>query len=253
MVYYGVDYYPEHWPEERWTEDARLMQEAGINVVRMAEFAWGKLEPREGNYDFSWLDGAIDTLTARGISVVLGTPTASPPPWLMDAHPDMFIGWPDGTRATYGSRRPYCPTSATYREYSARITRAMAEHYHDYPHIIGWQVDNEFGERCYCPNCQRAFQKWLRRKYSTLDELNARWGTAFWSHVYTDWSQIPLPWTTAQFALHPAPPVANPGLALDYYRFMSDSYVDYERIQVEILCQLCPGHFVTKSSLLMPR
>jgi beta-galactosidase len=246
MFHYGVDYYPEHWPEERWGEDACLMQDAGITIVRLAEFAWGRLEPREGQVDFDWLDRAIDTLAARKIKVLLGTPTASPPPWLMAAHPDMFIVWVNGVRATYGSRRPCCPSNATYRDYSARITRAMAEHYKDHPHVIGWQIDNEFGDRCYCLDCQRAFHAWLQREYGTLDELNTRWGTVFWSHVYTDWSQIPLPWSTSQPALSTnATVVANPSLALDYYRFMSDTYVEYQQVQVEILRELCPRHLIT--------
>lgn len=237
MLPYGVDYYPEHWPQARWAEDARLMQEAGINVVRLAEFAWSKLEPAEGCYDFGWLDQAIETLAARGIKTVLGTPTASPPPWLMAAHPDAFLVDASGVRNTYGNRRQYCPTHPAYREYSARIVRAMAGHYKDTPHVIGWQIDNEFGDRCYCPECQRAFQAWLEAKYGTLDALNARWGTVFWSHTYSDWAQIPLPWTTSR-----AP---NPALALDYARFMSDTYVAYQQVQVDILRQACPRHLIT--------
>lgn len=237
MFFYGVDYYPEHWPEARWEEDARLMQEAGINVVRLAEFAWSRLEPRDGQFDFAWLDRALDTLGARGIKAVLGTPTASPPPWLMSAHPECFLVEANGVRNTYGNRRQYCPTHPVYREHSARIVRAMAAHYHAHPQVIGWQIDNEFGDRCYCAECQRGFQDWLKARHGSLDDLNARWGTIFWSHVYTDWSQIPLPWTTSR-----AP---NPGLALDYCRFMSDTYVSYQQAQVDILRQMCPDHFIT--------
>ena len=235
--YYGVDYYPEHWPEERWEKDARLMQEAGLNVVRLAEFAWSKLEPSEGHFDFAWLDCAITTLSAHGIKVVLGTPTASPPPWVMLSDPDMFIVREDGRRATFGNRREYCPTNANYRRHSARIVRAMAEHYRDNRQVIGWQIDNEFGDRCYCPNCQRRFQEWLKERFGTLNAINERWGTIFWSHVYTNWSQIPLPWTTSG-----AP---NPGLALDYARFMSAMYVGYQQEQVDILQEVCPQHFIT--------
>ncbi len=237
MFYYGVDYYPEHWPDARWGEDARLMQEAGINVVRLAEFAWSRLEPRDGQFDFAWLDRALEVLGARGIKAVLGTPTASPPPWLMAAHPECYLVEANGARNTYGNRRQYCPTNAAYRDCSARVVRAMAEHYKAHPQVIGWQIDNEFGDRCYCPECQRAFQAWLKARYGTLDELNARWGTIFWSHVYADWSQIPLPWTTSR-----AP---NPGLALDYCRFMSDTYVSYQQAQIDILRPTCPEHFIT--------
>ncbi|MDH7485882.1 MAG: beta-galactosidase [Anaerolineae bacterium] len=237
MFYFGVDYYPEHWPEERWPEDARLMAEAGFNVVRLAEFAWSKLEPRQGEYDFAWLDRAIALLHERGIRVILGTPTASPPPWLMAGHPDIFRVGEDGRRVTFGNRREYCPNHPVYHEYTRHIVTRMAAHYADHPAVIGWQIDNELGDRCYCPLCARAFQDWLRRRYGSLDVLNQRWGTTFWSHVYTDWEQIPLPLATGGSP--------NPGLALDFFRFSSDSTVAYQQLQVDILRQRCPRHVIT--------
>jgi len=170
MFYFGVDYYPEHWPEERWPEDARLMAEAGFNVVRLAEFAWSKMEPSEGQYDFEWLDRAIALLASHDIQVVIGTPTASPPPWLMTKHPDLFRVREDGQRWTYGNRREYCPNSPTYHDYTRLIVTRMAEHYAGHPAVIGWQIDNEFGDRCYCPVCAEAFQDWLQRRYGSLDE-----------------------------------------------------------------------------------
>jgi beta-galactosidase len=237
VFYFGVDYYPEHWLEERWPEDARLMAEAGFNVVRLAEFAWSLLEPEEGRYDFDWLDRVISILSPHGIRVVLGTPTASPPPWLMSKHPDMFRVDEAGWRATYGNRRRYCPHSPAYHDHTRRIVMRMAEHFADHPAVIGWQIDNEFGERCYCSTCASAFQHWLRRRYASLDALNRAWGTVFWSHVYTDWSQIPLPLATGGSP--------NPGLALDYFRFMSDSFAAYQRLQVDVLRAECPTHFIT--------
>lgn len=236
-MYYGADYYPEHWPEERWPEDARLMQQAGFNVVRLAEFAWTRMEPREGVYEFGWLDRAISLLAEHGIQAVLGTPTAAPPAWLMRAYPECFLVNRHGQRLTYGHRRNTCPTNPIYREYSRRIVQAMAEHYADNPHVIGWQIDNEFGDRCYCPVCQRAFQEWLKRKYGSLEALNQAWGTDFWSHIYTAWQEIPVPLATSY--------TNNPGLALDYRRFMSDTYVEYQRMQVEILRRTAPGKFIT--------
>jgi len=237
VFYFGVDYYPEHWPEERWPEDARLMAEAGFNVVRLAEFAWVKMEPHDGQYDFTWLDRAIEVLAARGIKVILGTPTASPPAWLMAKYPDLYLVRDDGTPWTYGNRREYCPNNPTYHDYTRRIVTAMAEHYAGHPAVIGWQIDNEFGDRCYCPLCNRAFQDWLRRRYGTLDNLNEKWGTIFWGHTYSEWSQIPLPLTTCRSA--------NPGLWLDFYRFASDSYVKYQQMQIDILRHMCPGHVIT--------
>lgn len=237
MFYFGVDYYPEQWPGERWPIDARLMSEAGFNVVRLAEFAWSRMEPVEGKYDFEWLDRAIAILQAYGIKVVLGTPTASPPPWLMSKSPDLFRVRGDGLRVTYGNRREYCPNQPLYHEHSRRIVTEMARHYANHPAIIGWQIDNEFGERCYCPTCAQKFQTWVRSRYESLDDLNQKWGTIFWSHVYNDWTEIPLPLSTGGSP--------NPGLALDFYRFCSDSYVAYQQIQVDILRAQCPGHFIT--------
>jgi beta-galactosidase len=237
MFYFGVDYYPEHWPEERWAEDARLMAQAGFNVARLAEFAWSYLEPRPGHFDFDWLDRAVEVLQARGIQVILGTPTASPPPWVMAIYPDAYRVLHSGQRQTYGNRREYCPTHPGYRERGRIVTQALAEHYADHPAVIGWQIDNEFGDRCYCPICQAHFQAWLQEKYGSLDTLNDDWGTAFWSHVYTDWSQIPVPVETGGSA--------NPGLDLDYRRFMSDAYTCFQQEQVDILRRVCPNHFVT--------
>lgn len=236
MFHFGVDYYPDQWPEARWAEDARLMQAAGFNVVRMAEFAWALLEPEAGRYDFDWLDRAIALLAQHGVRTVLGTPTASAPVWLMRRYPDAFRLREDGLRVTYGNRRAHCPTNPDYHEHSRQIVARMAEHYADNPAVIGWQIDNEFGERCYCPNCARAFQDWLRRRHGTLDELNRRWGTAFWSHVYRDWSDVPAPLSTGSSP--------NPGLALDFYRFTSDAYVAFQQQQVDLLRRHCPKHFI---------
>lgn len=237
MFYFGVDYYPEQWEQSRWSRDAQLMREAGVNVVRLAEFAWSRMEPEEGKYQFAWLDEAINLLGENGIQVVLGTPTASPPPWVMEKYPDAFIQWADGRYATYGSRREYCPNQQGYRELSRSITRAMAQHFQTNPHVIGWQTDNEFGDRCYCSHCQQAFQNWLKEHYQTLDAVNRRWGTVFWSHEYSKWEQIPTPKKTGY--------IHNPGLELDYFRFMSESYVAFQDEQITILRELCPEHFIT--------
>lgn len=234
---YGADYYPEQWPEARWAEDARMMRDAGFNAVRLAEFAWARMEPEEGRFDFAWLDRAIAILSAQGIRVVLGTPTASPPPWLMADRADLFRVEANGVRKSYGLRREYCPNHPAYRDHAARIVTRMAEHYADDPAVIGWQVDNEFGDRCYCELCRKRFQEWLRIRHGSLQALNERWGTVFWSHLYSDWSQIPLPMETAG--------TPNPGLALDYRRFMSDSYREFQKLQVDILRRICPRHSIT--------
>lgn len=233
----GADYYPEHWPEERWETDARLMEEAGFTVVRLAEFAWAMLEPREGQYEFAWLDRAIGILGKRGISVILGTPTASTPPWVHCKYPETVSTTKEGQKTPYGMRQSVCFSSGTFNRLSERITRAMAEHYAGNPHVIGWQTDNEFcAHLCYCDLCGRTFQDWLRAKYGTLEAVNRAWGTHFWNHIYRDWSEIPVP---------KRPDCDNPSLYLDWGRFASDNVVRFQHEQVKILRSCCPEHFIT--------
>ena len=164
-MYFGVDYYPEHWPEERWEIDAQMMQAAHLNVVRVAEFAWAKLEPAEGYFDFKWLDRAIDVLNRYGLKVIIGTPTATPPKWLIDKHPDILPRDADGHVRGFGSRCHYCATNEAYKWHTDVIVGELAKHYGQHPGVIGWQTDNEFGchstVRCYCDSCQRAFRRWL--------------------------------------------------------------------------------------------
>jgi beta-galactosidase len=238
---FGVCYYPEHWPQERWAEDARLMREAGLDLVRLAEFAWSKMEPQPGRYEWDWLDEAIATLAGEGLQIILGTPTAAPPVWLTRQQPDILRQDSDGRYRDHGTRRHYCPNSPTYRHYSRTIVSAMAQRYGQDERVIGWQIDNEFGggrtARCYCPRCTLAFQGWLRARYGQVEALNQAWGTIFWSQTYGDWSEIRPP--------HDGIDKPNPSHELDYYRFCSDSFVSYQQEQVELLRQLSPGRFIT--------
>ncbi len=237
----GVCYYPEHWPEERWPIDARQMREAGISIVRIAEFAWALMEPSQGTYSWDWLDQAIETMAVEGHDLVLCTPTAAPPAWLIQAHPEILPVDEEGRRRRFGSRRHYCPNNATYRAHSNRIATALAERYGEHPSVIGWQIDNEFGcyfARCYCPICVDAFREWLKAKYQTLEALNQAWGTVFWSQVYDRWEQIKPPNLTV------AEP--NPSHVLDYYRFYSDSWVEYQQVQIDALREtISADQFIT--------
>lgn len=237
---FGVAYYPEHWPENYWERDARMMQEAGVNVVRMGEFAWYLMEPREGVYDFSLFDRAIATLARRGIKTILGTPTATPPKWLTAKYPEVLGVFADGRAANDQTRRHACYNSPVYRRLSRRIVEEMAAHYRDNPNVIGWQTDNEFNcgfSECYSESCRRAFREWLRGRYGSLPALNEAWGTAFWSQWYDAWSQVDLPF--------PAPAPHNPALMLDFKRFISDSVESFQREQVEVLRKARPGDFIT--------
>jgi len=235
---FGADYYPEHWPKERWTKYAGLMEELGFNTVRLAEFAWSKIEPKEGEYNFGWLDEALKILSKKGIKAIIGTPTAAPPPWIIKADPEILQVDGYGKRKAEGTRKNYCANNPNYIEYSKRIVEKMVLHYKDNPNVIGWQIDNEFGcELCYCVNCVKAFRDWLRRKYRSLDELNKACGLIFWGQEYESWDEI----------YPPRPPfdMQNPSLCLEWRRFSSDSWVNYQQVQVDIIRKYAPHQLIT--------
>ena len=239
-LWFGVDYYPEHWPKDRWRLDAELMSSAGFNVVRLAEFAWCRLEPSPGRFDFQWLDESINLLAERNIRVVLGTPTASPPSWLVKLHPDILPLSYRGHRMPPVARRHYCPNNPNYLRAVERIVTAMAEHYRENENVVGYQIDNELSlgeEYCYCEYCISLFREWLKRKYGDIRMLNEAYGTVFWSHEYRDWAEIHPP----------TPPLdrCNRGLALDWLRFRSESFIRFLEFQVEIIRSVSPNKKVT--------
>jgi beta-galactosidase len=244
----GVAYYPEQWPRERWEIDAANMVEAGIVVARIGEFAWSRVEPSAGAFELDWLDEAVGVLASAGLEVILGTPTAAPPAWLVEQHPEILPVRADGRVHGFGHRRHYCPNQPAMRDAAARIVRALAERFGTDERVVAWQIDNELGGRCYCDTCREAFQSWLAARYDSLTVLNEVWGTAFWSQEYTSWTQIPLP-----DGASPPPPGAfgfgrnapNPGLALDFRRFTSDSLIDFLRLQVAILRAACESQPIT--------
>ena len=243
-MYFGVAYYPEHWPRERWNEDARLMKEAGINAIRVGEFAWSWMEPEEGNYDLGWLDEAIELFAGYGIKTVLGTPTATPPKWLTAKHADILPMNEFGRRANHGGRRHCCLNSPTYMLYTKKIVEKLSSHYADNEAVVGWQIDNELGNPyCYCDTCQQSFEEWLKKKYESLEDLNQRWGNAFWSTDFTAWEQIPLPCGNVGDVDH------NPTMKLEYRRFYSDTVCDYIALQAKILKRVTPHKFVTHNFL----
>ncbi|WWR16409.1 beta-galactosidase [Lachnospiraceae bacterium JLR.KK008] len=236
----GAAYYPEHWDRKRWETDCRLMRDMGINTVRMGEFGWSVMEREEGKLDFSLYDEAIGLLWEHGISTILGTPTATPPAWLCEKYPDIYMEDRDGQVRGFGSRRHYCYRHKGYLWATAKIVRAMAEHYKDDKRVIAWQIDNELGcedeVRCYCEDCRETFSQWLKRKYKSLDALNEAWGTVFWSQIYTKWEQIVLP---RQTVVDPYTGNGhNPGLLLDFAEFSSDSLIEFAKIQCDVLRSL---------------
>ncbi|GAB4563592.1 MAG: beta-galactosidase [Haliangiales bacterium] len=236
----GVCYYPEHWPESRWAEDARLMAGLGITYVRIGEFCWSRLEPARDQLRWGWLDRALTTLADAGLRVVLGTPTATPPKWLIDARPDILAHDDQGRPRRFGSRRHTCFSSPAWLEETRRIVELVASRYGPHPAVVGWQIDNEYGchdtVRSYAPHCEPAFQAWLRRRYQHVDKLNQAWGTVFWSQEYADFDQVSLPHLTVT--------EANPAHRLDYARFSSDQVIAYHQLQAEIVAAHAPGRFI---------
>ena len=232
---FGADYNPEQWPREVWREDMRLMREAGVNIVSLGIFSWALLEPRPGEWDFSWLDEVMDLLHENGIDVDLATATASPPPWLTRLHPEVLPQTIDGTVLWPGARQHWRPTSPVFREKALRLVRALAERYARHPALVAWHISNELG--ChniydFSDDAARAFRQWLRERYGSLDALNDAWGTAFWSQHYGEWDEILPP--------RVAPTQRNPGHQLDFERFSSDAVRDHLRAEAAVLREITP-------------
>ena len=227
----GVCYYPEHWPQERWAEDARRMRDAGLSLVRIGEFSWSQLEPDSGQLQWQWLDTAVETLGAAGLEVVLGTPTATPPRWMLHRHPDMLAVDANNNPRKFGSRRHYCFSHEGYRQESARIANLLAERYGKNPYLAGWQIDNEYGCHdtvvSYSDSARLAFQRWLADRYGEIAQLNKAWGNRFWSMEYSAFTEIDLPNLTVT--------EPNPAHLMDFRRFSSDQVVAYNRAQVEAI------------------
>ncbi len=232
---YGGDYNPDQWPEEVWAEDARLMQEAGVNFVSLGIFSWAKIEPAPGERDFGWLDRLMDLLHRHGVGVNLATATASPPPWMAKLDPDSLPVTADGVRLGVGARQQYCPSSSTYRQGARQLTRDLAERYKDHPALVSWHINNEYGchiSECFCEQCAASFRVWLERRYGSVERLNSAWGTAFWSQHYAQWDEINPPRRVSGFI--------NPTQQLDWRRFSSDNIFELYTAELEILREVTP-------------
>jgi beta-galactosidase len=231
----GTAWYPEQWPESRWDADLELMQKAGIHMVRVGEFAWARMEPAEGQYDFDWLDRAITAAGKHGMYTVLGTPTAAPPAWLTQKYPETLRTKEDGQKDQHGNRQQFDFANAKYRELARDIAERMAKRFGHNPYVIGWQIDNEYANQSFGDDDKKQFQDWVRARYGTLDNLNARWTTQYWSEYYTDWSQIPIQIN-----------YGNPGLLLSWMRFVSDTWRSYQKNQIEVIrANSDPRQFIT--------
>ncbi len=233
----GVCYYPEHWPQEMWADDARRMVENGLSYVRIAEFIWSRIEPKRGDFQFDWLDTAVETLGAAGLKIVMCTPTATPPKWLVDEMPDMLAVDANGNPRGFGSRRHYDFSHEGYRRECARITEVVAKRYGENPHVVAWQTDNEYGchdtTLSYSNTARTAFQNWLAQKYQSPEALNRAWGNIFWSMEIGSFEEVELPVLTVT--------EPNPTHVMDFRRFASQQVVEFNRVQTKILRRLSPG------------
>ena len=233
----GVCYYPEHWPKSRWQADVNAMAEIGIEYVRIGEFSWSRLEGVEGEYTWGWLDDALEVLANAGLKVILGTPTATPPKWLVDKHPSMLARDEASRIRGFGSRRHYSFASLDYRQECRRIVTDMAKRYGAHEAIVAWQTDNEYGCHdtilSYAEVDLAAFKVWLTEKYSNIEALNQAWGNVFWSMEYASFDEIELPNLTVT--------EANPAHRLDFHRCCSDQVVAYNKLQADILREYSPG------------
>ena len=239
----GVDYYPEHWEKSLWEQDADLMKKSGVKLVRMAEFAWGKMEPTEGAFCFAWLDEAIELFAQRGIDVILCTPTNCPPQWLFEKYPDILQVDRNGQPQEPAVRGHRCFNSETYRGMVEKFVRKMGEHYKDCKNLAAWQIDNEVDSLfCCCHTCGEKFRLWLQEKYGTLEAVNAAYHNDVWSGSYSAWSQIHPPFGDRPVSQY------NPAYILDYQRFMSESTVDYVRFQAELLREYFPETPITTNT-----
>jgi beta-galactosidase len=219
-MFYGGDYNPEQWPREVWLDDVERMREAGVNLVTLGVFSWSRIQPAEGEFDFAWLDEIIDLLHANGIAVDLATATASPPPWFHDRYPEALPRTAEGVLLGPGSRQHYAPTAPAYRRLAAELVGALADRYAQHPAVVLWHVNNEYAchvHADYSDAAADAFRDWLRSRYGDVAALNAAWGTAFWSQIYTSFDQVLPP--------RAAPYTPNPTQLLDFRRFTSDAFL----------------------------
>lgn len=246
-IAYGGDYNPDQWPEAVWDDDIRLMKKAGVNVVALGIFSWGRIQPDPQTWDFDWLDRIVDKLGKAGIAVNMATATATAPMWLYEQHPEVLPVESDGTVIHPGSRQSWSPSSPVFRKYALAMCRKMAERYGDNPYVVSWHVGNEYGwnnRNDYCSDSINAFRTWCKRRYGTIEAVNEAWGTAFWSQQVRSFDQIEPP-------MHPGDDaMVNPSLQLDFERFGSDTLKDFYIAERDVIAEICPSKPLTTNFMV---
>ncbi len=240
---FGGDYNPEQWDESVWEEDMRLFKLAHVDTVTLNVFSWAALQPSEDVYDFSKLDKIMKMVKENGLKVVLATSTAAHPAWMAKRYPEILRVEFNGMKRKFGGRHNSCPNSQIYRKYSVRLADKLAERYKDYDNIIAWHISNEYGGECYCDNCEKAFQGWLKDKYKTIDELNRVWNTSFWSHTFYDWDEVVLPNMLSEHWGYDYSMFQ--GISIDYRRFNSDSILECYKLEYDAVKKHTPDIPVT--------
>ena len=242
-ILYGGDYNPNQWPKEIWTEDIHMFQDARINSATVNVFSWAKIQPSEEIYNFTELDEIIQMLSDANFRIVLATSTAALPAWMVKRYPEVARTDYEGRHHKFGQRHNACPNSLVYQHYAGRLAGKLAERYGKNPHVVCWHINNEYGEECYCENCEKAFRVWLREKYQTLEALNKAWNLEFWGHTIYDWDEIVLPNALSEGI--DLDKTAFAGISIDYRRFNSDSMLKDFKIERDAIRQFDPDTPIT--------
>ena len=242
-IYYGGDYNPEQWPEYVWQEDMRMFKKAHINQVTLNVFSWAALQPDEETYSFEKLDRIMELVRENGLKVCMATSTGAHPAWMAKRHPDILRTEFNGMKRKFGGRHNSCPNSLTYRMYAPRLAGELAKRYKDYDNIVAWHISNEFGGECYCENCEKAFQEWLKKKYGTIEEMNRSFNTSFWGHTFYDWDEVVLPNLLSEHFEENR--TMFQGISLDYRRFNSDSMLECFQLEYDAIRKEMPDIPIT--------
>lgn len=242
-ILYGGDYNPEQWNQDIVKEDMGFLQEANIDVVTLNVFNWAMIQKDEEAYDFSELDKTVKRVTDANMNICMATSTGAHPAWMAKKYPDILRTEFNGMKRKYGGRHNSCPNSPTFKKYSVKLAKELAKHYKDKENIVVWHINNEYGGACYCENCEKAFRVWLKKKYKTIEKLNAEWNTNFWSHTFYDWDEIVSPNILSEHvdelrSMHQ-------GITIDYMRFNSDSMLENFKAEYNAIKDIIPDAVIT--------